>query len=64
MRGWLVRFVRPLFAVVLDVALALATAKAKKKVNKTNMDEGTKALMNAILDEQANIVKSEVDKKF
>ncbi len=64
MRGWLVRFVRPLFAVVLDVALALATAKAKRKVNKTDLDKGTKALMNAILDEQANIVKDEVNKKF
>ena len=64
MRGWLVRFVRPLFAVVLDVALALATAKAKRKVNKTDLDKVTKALMNAILDEQANIVKDEVNKKF
>lgn len=64
MRSWLVRFVRPLFSVILDVALSVATAKAKKKVNKAGLDKSTKALVNAILDEQASIVKGEVEKKF
>jgi hypothetical protein len=64
MRSWLVRFVRPLFSVILDVALSVAKAKAKKKVNKAGLDESTKALVNAILDEQADIVKGEVEKKF
>ncbi len=64
MRSWLIRFVRPLFSVILDVALSVATAKAKRKVNKAGLDESTKALMNAILDEQASIVKGEVEKKF
>jgi hypothetical protein len=53
-----------LFSVILDVALSVATAKAKKKVNKAGLDKSTKALVNAILDEQASIVKGEVEKKF
>lgn len=65
MRGWLVRFVRPLFSVILDVALGLATQKAKKKIAKTeSLNKAQKAFVNSILDEQAKIVKGEVEKKF
>lgn len=59
MRGWLVRFVKPLLMTALQVAIDLHLAKAKKKVRRTDkLDDAQKAMVDALLD---NLVKDVVE---